>query len=178
MPAGACNGIILNPLSAVRYECWGKQNPKLVATAARMWSSGGARSFVKGTAPTVLRDVVFGGVFSGTRHTIASSKRDQEGAPAQGFVVDMISAAAATVLSGPMNYCRNMIYAPPPEIKPATAWQHLGRLHQEAMAEPTLLARCALVQQRLRIGWGTMRVAVGMATGAQLFDRFSALLEE
>jgi len=41
--AGALNGMILNPLAAIRYHCWGEANPVLLDAARRMWRKSGTR---------------------------------------------------------------------------------------------------------------------------------------
>ena len=70
-----------------------------------MWRKAGLRGFVKGTAPTVLRDVTFGGVFTGTRHTLRQTM-GQDQSTFGAFLIDAASAGSATLLSGPMNYAR------------------------------------------------------------------------
>lgn len=106
--AGAVNGVILNPMAAIRYHCWGEVNPKFGAAAMRVWRKAGVKGFVKGTAPTVLRDMTFGGTFTGTRHTLRQTVlgKSREECGYCGFVIDVVSAGTATMLSGPMNYAR------------------------------------------------------------------------
>jgi len=162
--AGVLNGCVNNPISAVRYQCWGEVHPNLAATAHRMWRGNGIGGFTKGTAPTVLRDAIFGATFSGTRKTLR-----EDWPMMSGFLVDFVSAACATVLSGPANYARNMIYACPPGTIAPTAMQACWALHAETLAHKGLATRLSVVQQRLRVGWGTVRVAVGMAVGAQMY---------
>jgi len=87
----------------------------------------------------------------------------------EGFVVDAIAAVLATIASGPMNYARNMIYSTPPGTAPKTSVQHLVILYKEVLNEGSLWCQGRVLQQRLRIGWGTARVAVGMAAGSHLY---------
>jgi hypothetical protein len=58
----------LNPASAIKYHTWGRDDASFSRTARLMWRDGGLRPFVKGTAPTILRDVTFGGVYSVLRN--------------------------------------------------------------------------------------------------------------
>ena len=41
---------------------------------------------------------------------------------------------------------------------------------------PTTLDRVRQIGMKLRVGWGTIRVATGMAVGQQLYDYFSRKL--
>ena len=64
--AGSVNAIILNPLSAIKYRMWGKEEKErgMMQEARHMWRRGGATPFFHGFIPTILRDVVFGGTYS------------------------------------------------------------------------------------------------------------------
>ena len=68
--AGAINGLILNPLTAVKYQCWGYENASFWQTAKRMARKGGATPFLTGIGPTVARDTIFGGFFSGIKYKL------------------------------------------------------------------------------------------------------------
>jgi hypothetical protein len=48
----------------------------------------------------------------------------------------------------------------------------LRELAAEAAAQKTFLGGALHVQERLRIGWGTARVAVGIALGNHMYDWF------
>jgi len=60
--------VALNPASAIKYHTWGQDDASFSRTARLMWRDGGIRPFVKGTAPTIMRDVTFGGVYSVLRN--------------------------------------------------------------------------------------------------------------
>lgn len=66
-------------------------------------------------------------------------------------------------VSGPFNYVRNIKYSFPADIEPPSTSQILRDVWREALSKPTTAARAILLQERFRIGWGTGRVAVGMA---------------
>ena len=83
--------------------------------------------------------------------------------------MNMIAACAATLMSSPWNYVRNVQYAVPPGTKHPTAAQALRELLSEAKAKGSTAAALKHLQERLRLGWGTARVAVGMAFGAQVY---------
>jgi len=50
-------------------------------------------------------------------------------------------------------------------------------LTPQVKSKPVLRARLLLLQDRLRIGWGTARVAVGMSVTASIYDRCLATQE-
>ena len=49
--------------------------------------------------------------------------------------------------------------------------QVLALLRREVQEEKELIRKLMLLQQRLRFGWGTLRVAVGMAVGSFIYQR-------
>lgn len=172
LAAGSLAGIfssgILNPLQAVKYRTWGKQDPKAVwHEAARMWRNGGWAPFMNGLWPRVARDTLFGATYTSLRFRWADD------AP-EGYtmITNTAAAAAATLVSGPLNYVQNIQYGTSSRETQLTIRQALRALVQEAAGQPTLHTKVELIQDRLRIGWGTVRVAVGMAFGNLLYDRF------
>ena len=114
----------------------------------------------------MVRDVVFGAFFSGARGFIKSHTDNQPGTAA--FVGNFAAAAAATVGSSPFNYARNMQYATEHNQPGRSTPKILGRLLAESSQQPRPLM---YMSRRLCIGWGTLRVATGMALAAQLYDR-------
>ena len=98
MLAGAVMGVVLNPISAVRYQCWGEKNPNFATTAYNMWRKNGYLAFRKGTAPTVLRDVVFGGVFTGTRHSLHSTLGTENRRSTQGLPLTLVTMLCVSLI--------------------------------------------------------------------------------
>ena len=131
-----------------------------------MYLQGGLRPFVAGTFATVSRDMTFGGCFSLLRHALVNP----EDSGKKKGVANMVAGFIATLTSSPMNYVRNMHYATAPSVQHLTARRILTELWRGAAREPTLVARCIYLQHKLRVGWGTARVACGMALGAQIYE--------
>jgi len=168
--AGQGTGLItafcINPLSIIRYRCWGTEQSFLKETNI-IFKDGILATFNtlrKGTFATCLRDVSFGVVFCCVRSYVPRKDRRS----LKGFSTDLASAALATIGSSPFNYCRNMIYsaplnAPPPSI--VSCLSHLSKCNGESG-----LKALSYLQARLRIGWGTSRVAFGMAMSSQLYE--------
>lgn len=175
--AGAINGLLLNPLSAVKYQCWGSGEPLPVLLVAKRMFADSGRSllpFVRGTCATVVRDVVFGGSFAlvkfGLTELQAGVDDEHRARPLMSSMsASLIAGGCATVLSGPFNYARNMQYATPSSVRRAPSSLSLLRdLFARARLEPFPLV---FLQTQLRLGWGTARVAVGMMVGWEVYGR-------
>ena len=155
-----------------QYHMWGIEECErehFFATVRNMYAQGGVRPFVAGTFATVTRDMSFGGSFALLRHALQSPEdtRWKKG------LVNMFAGFVATLLSSPLNYVRNIHYATPPSLKHRTARRILSDLWHKSAQEPTLSARCIYLQHQLRVGWGTARVACGMALGAHVYEMCS-----
>ena len=198
--AGAVNGLALNWLSAAKYRMWGQHEPLTFAPTVRaMWREGGCRPFLVGIVPTVLRDAVFGGAFMVVRTALAAHVREYEhkhghgrrprsggGAEAKTRVeaaessrttsvaISLVSGSVATLASAPFNFARNMQYATPPSQCAEPTVALVATLFRQACAERS---PARFLQRRLRVGWGTMRVAVGMAAGFELYSCFLGIIE-
>jgi len=172
--AGAINGIALNPASAVKYHTWGHEHSSFFRTAQLMWRDGGIAPFLKGTCPTILRDLTFGGIYSLLRHGIYLSLEEAEPGiertRGEIFLVNVVAAGVATTASGPFNYVRNIKYSVPADMRPPTTSAILRDLWREVCKKKDPWSKLSLIQDRLRIGWGTGRVAVGMAFTNHIYE--------
>jgi hypothetical protein len=182
----------------LQYHYWGKQDPEnFVATAVQMYKQGGFKLFFAGTQATVCRDLVFGAVYAVLRHSgRLHDKLNRDGTvnSLSKFWHNMVAAFAATIVSSPLNYVRNIHYAMPPDQYAGSSLQILRELWHDTnvikvplnpVPRPTafnfrvvsvvlqspILYRLIFLQRRLRIGWGTTRVAVGMAFASQVYEK-------
>ena len=80
----------------------------MVQEARRMWRRGGITPFLFGLQSRVLRDVMFGAVYSGFRQQGGKRKPESWDSSWWEFAVNTASATLATVLSGPFNYVQNL----------------------------------------------------------------------
>eukprot|EP01031_Cornospumella_fuschlensis_P030607 gene30607-36983_t len=177
--AGIVNGVLMNPFTIIKYQFWGRPDGAPVnffSVAMHIIKTGGVRHLFVGTLATVQRDLVFGGCFATMRHELLPAirrkydyrnKHDEVEKEKANFVINLLSATTATLLSSPINYVRNMHYATPPDTKPASTVLILRELFSNAAQESTALLRLHYIQSRLRLGWGTARVGCGMAFGAK-----------
>ena len=165
--AGMTNALILNPITAVKYKTWSRDQPTtMLREALTMWQNGGIRPFSNGLYPTLCRDVVFGGCYTYVRLELQWYGLP----PAYQWAGNMFAAALATVLSGPLNLARNVQYATTSRCDAPTIRQVLVQLHTDLTMKQTILDQWHHIQARLRIGWGTARVAVGMAFGQFIYE--------
>jgi hypothetical protein len=184
--AGAINGIIMNPVSSIKYHYWGhsecgKEN--FLSTAKDMYKKGGIKTFFVGASATIIRDILFGGSFSLLRHELLSSSSSSLinkslSKQQEGFAINLISAMVATIISSPLNYVRNVHYSTPSNITPLSAYTILKNLSVEARNQSTILLQMHVIQSRFRIGWGTLRVGCGMAFSANIYSFCSKSISE
>lgn len=182
--AGLVNAIVLNPLTAIKYKTWGKteklralravgvdvdqKRRTMIRTASGMIRKAGSlRPFFNGLAPTVYRDVVFGGCYTWLRLQIQWWLDLQ---PNEQYIGNFVAAGLATVASGPFNYARNIQYATSSRDRAQNTVQILQELMEQVAKEKTAIQKWSLLQNRLRIGWGTARVALGMTFAHSVYD--------
>ena len=169
--AGSMNGIILSPLSVIKYHGWGNGGT-FVHAAKDILKRGGVRQLYKGVMCTVARDAVFGVTYEIIRGTLRkyahvnNNDRDRRTRTVQ-FMCDTLAAGAASMGSSPLNYARNVIYNTPPDRVPPSVLSSIGALVSETRRSERPLLR--VVEERLFMGWGAVRVAVGMGLGQLVY---------
>lgn len=167
--AGALNAVLLNPIAAVKYKTWGREVNRgmLSEVFGMLQKAGSLRPFYNGLQPTVTRDVVFGGTYTWLRLQIqvwwALS-------PNQHWVGNFVAAGLATVMSGPFNYVRTIQFATRSHETAASTVFILRDLAQQTAAQHSSIEKLRFFQNKLRIGWGTARVAMGMTFAHAVYD--------
>jgi hypothetical protein len=174
--AGTCNALLVNPISAIKYKSWSRDvNRGMWTEAVEMFRKGGLRPFGNGLAPTVYRDLVFGGTYTFLRLELQyrfDLRQEYQ------WTANMAAAAMATIVSGPFNLARNVQYATRSRNKADLVSKVLQDFVADTQAQSTLWRKTKFVQSRLRIGWGTVRVAVGMSFGHFVYDRLMGMYED
>lgn len=170
--AGSATAIMSNGLAAVKYHTWGQDNRALMQSIVAMWRDGGLTPFFRGTSSTLARDMTFGAVYELMRHQLRQINQESTG---NRFVWDCSAALTATIASAMFNYARTKQYATQPSETAPSIWSICKALHDNSK-QYTGLERARFFQQRLRLGWGTGRVGLGMAAGQYLFDETRARL--
>lgn len=169
---GCTTGVITNSLYAIRSQTWNNPGSTFSSSVCKMWSEGGIKPFMKGITATVSRDATFGMVYEVLRHWGTDEEKKKN---ASQFVHNAAAAGIATIFSGPLNYVRNLQYATPPDKIPPKIGEALLALWQESKSRESVIGRIGIFPERFKIGAGTARVMVGMASGQYIYDSLSTL---
>lgn len=187
--AGAVNACLLNPLTTIRYKTWSKNNAPSsshqgmfqIATSMMDKAQGSVRPFFNGLLPTVYRDVVFGCCYTWLRWQLPKwyiSVTDDNRSSQYQWLCNILAAALATVSSGPFNYVRNVHYSTSSRVSADTTSMILADLCKEIHSQPSLQQKGRLIAQRLRLGWGTARVGLGMGFAQVVYDTLDQALAQ
>lgn len=168
LATGVTIGVMLNPLSIIKYQTWGDDaNRSFLRQVRHMYHHAGMVVFTRGMVATAIRDSIFGLVFS-LRKAVPL---DDTGAGR--FVVGTAAGGLATVCASPFNFMRNISYAQKAELPMVglvAFWRNsFCDLMHNTRSHGSILARWSYLQMRLGLGLGTLRVAVGMALTESLY---------
>ena len=158
---GLVGGLFTTPFNTVKYTMWSSStSASLVDTASLLVRSGGVSRLMRGAVPTLYRDMTFGVTFSFLRH-----QGDN------GFVNNVCAAFVATTVSSPFNFARMKVYSPSVLGQPQSTLAILHDLSKDVLAsQATVLGRAQFMFGRLNVGWGALRVGLGMGLGSQIYN--------
>eukprot|EP00667_Euglena_gracilis_P015010 EG_transcript_15590 len=183
--AGAVNGAILNPVALTKYRLWGKETP-VVQEILNTVRYGGVRYLFVGGLVTVLRDSLFGVVYTASkwlaldfchRHDIGQKQTGQ--VKPHEFACKMLAGGLATTACSPLNYIRNIKYShhclhtSPKGM--TEIWEDLCTNFRCRVQTQGWRPGLGWLQMRLTTGWGIARVAVGMAVGDLVYSQSKRL---
>lgn len=185
---GSSISIVTNPLASITFQKWAssRQSGASVAQVARhMFATGGLSSFQRAVPTTLARDVLWGGIFSCLRHELPAHLGEAEsasGAQKPGvasFVANVVAAGVATAVSSPFNYARSLQYGHDMSKGKLSTMKVFKDLWREANANRAAEgeARALFVARRLTVGWGSLRVSVGIAVSSQIYNFCSAVAD-
>jgi hypothetical protein len=174
--AGAVNGVLLNPFTTIKYKTWGREETRAMWTEAfgMIRKSGSFRPFFNGLVPTLYRDLVFGGVYTCLRLQI---QWWMDLKPSEQYKANFVAAGLATIGSGPFNYVRNVQFATKSRNRADSTARVLRDLFEEAETKKGF-QKWSFLQSRLRVGWGTLRVALGISFGHAIYDTLQRKIKE
>jgi hypothetical protein len=156
--SGAATGFLTSPINAAKFSQWREARGRSAVDSARaVYESGGLRALMRAAPVTVSRDLTFGMCFSFLRHRGESGLAENIGA-----------ASVATVISSPLNYVRMRQYSAPGG--PPSAVAILRELGRQASAIPTIPERLAFMATACNMGWGALRVGLGIGITGELYD--------
>ena len=172
MAAGTMNGVLLNPMQLVKFRMWSLGDHATFGHSFReLASEGGVTVFRRGMGISIGRDVCFGVVYESLRRHRGSEEVHKRVAS------DCAAGMVASVCSSPFNFARNLIYGAPPSGCPLSTSTLCSYLAKETMSLSTGHARLVHLNSRLNVGWGTLRVGIGMASGQLLFKFFQDAMQ-
>mmetsp|Transcript_35338 Transcript_35338/g.45565 ORF Transcript_35338/g.45565 Transcript_35338/m.45565 type:complete len:309 (+) Transcript_35338:85-1011(+) len=191
---GVLISLPLAPISSIKYRMWGSKHGYM-KTAIEMWKVGGIYPFFQGISPTLYRDCCWASSFVFAKHhsvqfvrkqfnnttsTSTTRKNNHNNSSSSltkpsisklqsslEFTAVAFAGAFATALSSPFNYVRNLVYSSHPSINIPSVWKSLHLLLKDFRKQSHPYH---FLQQRLNIGWGTTRVALGMAVSNYIYE--------
>lgn len=180
--AGVVLGALMNPLAYIKYQSWGSETSRnFLSTARKIYRDTGPGGFFRGQTATLSRDAIFGLCFAMRRTCAAEPGSEYE--TSFNFAVGVGFAAVGTTLSSPFNFIRNLAYAEKTTVPLESVllkkefWKrNLGELFAEVRKRGRIsrLDSFLWLTQRMQLGWGTLRVGVGMAITDQLYRTLCA----
>lgn len=183
---GVLNGALLHPFSAIKYSMWAKDDATMAGTMRHMWNRGGFKPFFAAYRVTAVREAAFGSIYESSRFFLRQQLRSHDASTCRSpivmiptkimpmhfsreFACDCTAATLAAIASSPINFVRTMQLATPSGCVPPSFSVVLSQLHRDIMQQRSLWLRLSYAQDRLRIGWGSVRVGLGMAVGDLIF---------
>jgi hypothetical protein len=151
---GLVGGLFTTPFNSVKYSMWASAPTSMVEATRNLVKEGGFPRLMRGAVPTLYRDMTFGITYSFLRH-----QGDN------GFGINVLAAFIATGVSSPFNYARMKIYSP--ESGPKETWPILRGLVRQTQGEKS---KIRFIFTRLNVGWGALRVSLGMGIGSQIYN--------
>jgi hypothetical protein len=181
--AGCSIAVTTNPLAAIKYQSWGTSHEgRMLQTAKDMLLRGGPAVFFRAIHITVVRDTVWGGSYALLRNWLpralkgdALTEQDLRPGPLS-FACNSVAGGIATSMSSPLNYVRNIQYGTNVAIDAKSALVILQQLARDCKASVALTGEspARFLVHRLAIGWGTLRVALGLGVTSQIYGACTA----
>jgi hypothetical protein len=165
---GVTTAVFLNPISCVKYHAWGTEL-KLIKVSKEMYKEAGLHSFTRGLGSIALRDSVFSVLYLvGKRYSDEYSTNNKIR-----FLTNSLVACVATIVTAPINYVRSMKYASgykKENPSPRQIFKDLLEYQTKYTGTKDVIPILKYYSHRLALGWGTLRVGVGIASGQYIFD--------
>jgi hypothetical protein len=169
---GITTAVLLNPVSCVKYHAWGTDH-KLSYVARDMYKTSGVISFTRGLGTTAIRDSAFSSMYLLGKRSVESNCTD----PTLRFFGNIFISCVATVITSPINYIRNIKYASG-YVRSNPSYDHIMTLLLKDQvpysSNSGALPVIKYYFRKFAIGWGTLRVGVGIACGQSVYDYLMA----
>jgi hypothetical protein len=170
---GVTTAVLLNPVSCVKYHSWGTEH-KLSYVAGDMFRRAGLYSFTRGLGTTAFRDSSFSTMYLACKRHIDAAFEDE----GRRFLGNLTVSCLATIVTSPINYVRNMKYAAGYEQSNPSFVSVFNNLVRDQRASHKGFKNSTRYYfNRFAIGWGTLRVGLGVATGQHIYDKLLVYLD-
>lgn len=167
---GVTTAIMLNPINVVKTQNWNKDTTnvrqsifQLIKSSCKengKYSLGKISQLGRGLQYTIGRDVLFG-----TIYTLGNDNYNLKKDP----FIDISFACLATIINSPMNYIRHQkLFAPLNQPPPTISQIYTNLLENINKCQKN---KCTyLFVHNMGLGWGTLRVGVGMMSSRLIYD--------
>jgi len=156
---GITSALILNPINVIKFNNWNHGVSNGISSQAKLlYRQHGLMCFSRGLKYTLIRDVQFGALYS---YLTLKYNPDHKVFP------DVLFAIMATTCAAPINYCRAMVFATSHSQNPPSFTQICAGLKEYSIKKICLNKFC--------LGYGTMRVGLGMALSRQIYEGIISL---
>jgi hypothetical protein len=161
---GITTSLMLNPFTVIKYYTWKDKNNVLNKVAKDLIKRQRYKILTHGLSMTITRDIVFSVGYL----NIKDWYKKYDDNKLSYFLLNMAGVAIATIASSPFNYVRTKIFENGFDKK-INMLKTLKDLHNESIINKPYTK---YMLKRLCIGYGTLRVAVGINSGQLMYDYF------
>jgi hypothetical protein len=173
--AGSMHGFMTSSMALVKAQTWGNETNSFVLCVKNMYKISGYKAFMRGMTTSITRDAIHGSTYELCRHLlrdqVAARHTDRDTPRSLLFASDTVAAFAGTIASAPINYARSLKFATAPHLNAPSMADTLKAAWKDSKSHSDKpFGRLRFFQSRFCIGVTTMRAAVGMGLGQQVFD--------
>lgn len=188
---GTCTALMVNPLNVVKFHRWNNECSSLWQQTLLLYKRCGPRVFTKGLGYTIARDNVF---------AIGYGYLTNKYNPQKNFLYDLACASVCVVAASPLNYARSEVLRRLTNPETISLRTIVGDLRTQIHAvqgghqigdrlqnsTPSLRSGRVLAPtrefgnggkwgfvafQKFGVGYGTLRVGLGMAVSRQIYEQ-------
>jgi len=171
---GTTTSILTNPLNVIRYHQWGNDDLTTRKTMLTLKNNYGYGVLTRGLLASINRDSLFTTIYTFTLPYTRRFSEDNESRFAK-FILNAASATVATLASSPFNYLRNVKYRDIPTGENRSSFVVIGNLIQHAYRDDSPVM---YIMRRFSVGWGTLRVSLGIGFGQLAYDEISGMIRD
>jgi hypothetical protein len=166
LSTGLTSVALTHNFNVIKMYQWSHQKTGgVIKTTRVMAKEYGYGVFLRGFPQTCLRDSIF---------CVTLFSLSKLWNPEKNFIKNIAIASFATALSSPVNYLRNRLFFDFNEypIPLTKIWQELA---EGVGSQQRFMQKFSyIMHDRLNIGWGTLRVGLGIAVAQKIYDHLKS----